>query len=103
MLSTLSAGHAVALGAEHAHANSGVGMPPGLRSVPQTDAVPSCDKPKRTKAGMGSVGRKGLREQPVLHGLRAQEALHRQPVEDGNVRAAATMVYYRETEGLPPL
>ena len=52
---------------------------------------------------MGSVGRKVLREQPVLLGLRAQEALHRRPVEDGNVRAAAKMVYYRETEWLPPL
>ncbi|MCX5674848.1 MAG: hypothetical protein NTX87_07555 [Planctomycetota bacterium] len=35
MPSMLFAGHAVALAAEHAHANGGVGMPPGLRSVPE--------------------------------------------------------------------
>jgi hypothetical protein len=34
MPSTLFAGHVVALAAEHAHANGGVGMPPGERRYP---------------------------------------------------------------------
>ena len=52
---------------------------------------------------MGSVCRKAPGERPVLLGVRAQPALRRRPVEDGKVRAAAKMVYYRETEGLPLL
>jgi hypothetical protein len=39
MPSTLFAGHAVARGAEHAHANDGVGMPPGNQESPVTDAI----------------------------------------------------------------